>query len=99
MARNRKKSDTYRFNGIFGIKSVEASELKTLIERFKAKDVDSNDRDDKKWTAHWLQRYQQELAKKEKTLEQRQTDAAKRLRKIPSVSEFDANENPNPVAK
>ena len=80
MKKNRKKADTYRFNGVWGMKPIGTAELKILIEQFKSKLDDRNDRDDKKWTARWLKRFQLELAKKEKNLDQKQAVAAKRRR-------------------
>ena len=94
MTKNRKTSDTYRFNGLAGLKPVETAELKALIERFQAKQQDSNDPDDKKWIARWLKRFQQELAKKENAMEQRRIDSNKQRRKIQSESGFDAFEIP-----
>ena len=97
MTKNRKKSDTYRFNGVSGIKSVKASELKIWIDQFEAKQTATDDPDDNKWTCRWLKRLQQELAKKERTLEQRQADLTKRLRKTKSMTEFDANQIHDPI--
>jgi hypothetical protein len=70
MKKNRKKTETYRFNGLWGMKPVRIDELKALIVRFEAKLADPDDVDDKKWTARWLERFRNELAKKEKNLEQ-----------------------------
>ena len=66
MTNNRKQAETYRFNGVYGINSVEIAELKELIQKFGNKHANLDDRDDKKWTTGWLNRFQQELAKKEK---------------------------------
>ena len=59
MTKNRKQSETYRFNGVWGIKTVEITELRNLVTKFEAKLADPDDADDKKWTAGWLKRFQQ----------------------------------------
>jgi hypothetical protein len=71
MKKNRKKADTYRFNGHpyldpDSIHSVTSAELESRIKEFEAKLADPNDSDDKKWTARWLSRFKKELAKKRK---------------------------------
>jgi hypothetical protein len=73
MKKNRKKADTYRFNGhpffhAQSIHSVIIADLASRIKELEAKLADPNDPDDKKWTARWLGRYKQELAKKRKGL-------------------------------
>jgi hypothetical protein len=73
MKKNRKTTDTYRFNGhpffhAGSIHSVTIADLESLIKDFAVKLADLNDPDDKKWTARWLSRYKQELAKKQKGL-------------------------------
>jgi flagellar biosynthesis GTPase FlhF len=74
--KNRKKAETYRFNGLWEMRPVGIAELESLIQRFQRKRIDPNDPDDKKWTARWLQRFQRELAKKERSLERRHGDKA-----------------------
>ena len=69
MKTNRKKTDTYRFNGhpyfdARSIFSVEIADLEAEIKKFEAKLADSDDPDDKKWTSRWLERYRRELDKK-----------------------------------
>ncbi|MHB1423440.1 MAG: hypothetical protein ACYC3I_09660 [Gemmataceae bacterium] len=73
MKKNRKKSETYRFNGNpflrpGSIHPVRIEDLEGLIKVFEAKLADSNDPEDKKWTTRWLQRINRELAKKKKGL-------------------------------
>ena len=79
MKRNRKKADTYRFNGnpfLHGgsIHSVEIAELEARITQLEAKLADPKDPDDKKWTARWLERFRKELDKKRsgRSLKQRE---------------------------
>ena len=79
MKKNRKKADTYRFNGYphlysGSIRSVEMAELETLVKQFEAKLADSDDPDDKKWTTRWLERFRKELDKKRagRSLKQRE---------------------------
>jgi hypothetical protein len=79
MKKNRKKADTYRFNGNPGIHAcsiqpVKITELKSRIESLKAKLLDPDDPDDKKWTARWLKRYEMELAKKRTGLALKQSE-------------------------
>ena len=69
MSKNRKKAETYRFNGYphlhsSSIHSVEIAELEGRIKRFEAKLADPLDPDDNKWTASWLSKYRKELDKK-----------------------------------
>jgi len=69
MKKNRKKADTYRFNGYphlyaGSIHPVKMAELALRIKEFEAKLADLNDPDDKKWTACWLGRFRKELEKK-----------------------------------
>ena len=78
MTSNRKYTDTYRFNGASGLKSVGIAELVTLIKQYEAKLRTPNDIDDKKWTARWLKRFQRELKKKENNLAQKQVERSKR---------------------
>jgi hypothetical protein len=85
MKKNRKKADTYRFNGVWGGKAVKITDLIKLIEQFQAKLVDGHDPDDKKWTACWLKRFEQELAKKQKNLEQQQIEQQKGRRRLASL--------------
>jgi hypothetical protein len=69
MKTNRKKTETYRFNGhpyfdASSIFSVKIAELEVRIKKYEAKLADPDDPDDKKWTARWLERYRKELDKK-----------------------------------
>ena len=79
MKKNRKKADTYRFNGhpsfrAGSIHSVEMADLEARIKQLEAKLADPDDPDDKKWTSGWLERYRKELAKKRagRSLKQRE---------------------------
>jgi hypothetical protein len=79
MKKNRKKADTYRFNGhpyfhADSIHSVEIADLEAQIKQFEAKLADPDDADDKKWTASWLHRFRKELDKKRagRSLKQRE---------------------------
>ena len=79
MKKNRKRADTYRFNGhptfhAGSIDSVEMTALAAEVRKFEAKLADPDDRDDKKWTARWLHRLQKELDKKQagRSLKQRE---------------------------
>ena len=71
MKKNRKKADTYRFNGNpylhkGSIHSVTMVDLELRIKEFEAKLADPNDPDDRKWTARWLSRFRKELDEKRK---------------------------------
>lgn len=77
--KNRKKADTYRFNGnpflhTGSIHSVEMADLEAYVKQFEAKLADSDDPDDKKWTARRLERFRKELEKKRagRSLKQRE---------------------------
>jgi hypothetical protein len=77
MKKNRKKAETYRFNGnpyfhAGSIHSVTIADLESRIKSFEAKLADPNDPDDKKWTERWLSRFKRELAKKQKGRELKQ---------------------------
>jgi hypothetical protein len=79
MKKNRKKADTYRFNGhtylhASSIHSVEMADLEAQVNVFEAKLADPDDPDDKKWTARWLERFRKELDKKRagRSLKQRE---------------------------
>jgi hypothetical protein len=68
---NRKKTQTYRFNGYphsnpKSIFPIGIADLQGGIRDLTAKLADPNDPDDKKWVARWLQRYTKELEKKRK---------------------------------
>lgn len=85
MKTNRKKTDTYRFNGnpflhAGSIHSVAMADLELLIEQFAAKLADPNDPDDEKWTARWLSRFRKELDKKRegRSLKQREKQDRRR---------------------
>jgi hypothetical protein len=69
MKKNRKRAETYRFNGSTylhtgSIHPVEMGELESLIRTFEAKLADPTDPDDKKWVARWLGRFRKEHDKK-----------------------------------
>jgi len=69
--KNRKKAETYRFNGYphsnpGSIHSVGIAQLNFWIKEMESKLADPNDPDDKKWVARWLKRYAQERDKKVK---------------------------------
>ena len=85
MKKNRKKADTYRFNGhpfldAGSIHSVEIAELEARIKQFESKLADANDPDDKKWTARWLERFRKELDKKQARRSLKQREARDRRR-------------------
>jgi hypothetical protein len=86
--KNRKKADTYRFNGhpsfhAGSIHSIQRAELEARVKQFEAKLADPDDPDDKKWTARWLERYRKELDKKEagRSLKQREKRAHRRTKR------------------
>jgi hypothetical protein len=79
MKKNRKKAETYRFNGhphfhAGSVHSVEMAELEARVKQFEAKLDDPDDPDDKRWTARWLERFRKELDKKRagRSLKQRE---------------------------
>ena len=79
MKKNRKKVETYRFNGYphlhaGSIHSVRIADLEARLKQFEAKLADPDDPDDKKWTARWLERFRKELDKKRdgRSLKQRE---------------------------
>src|SRR5262245_37163216 len=85
MKKNRKKSDTYRFNGhpsfhSRSIQTVTIAEREARIEECQAKLADYYDPDDRKWTRRWLQRYERELDKKCKGLALKEEDRRKSRR-------------------
>jgi len=63
MRKNRKKAETYRFNG-----HPTLVELESRIADLEAKLADTNDPDAKGWTARWLKRYETEMEKKSRGL-------------------------------
>jgi hypothetical protein len=85
MTKHRKRNDTYRFNGVWGMKTVEIAELRNLVGRFEVKLADPDDADDKKWVARWLKRFQQELSKKEESVVRKQDEASKPERRSLSL--------------
>jgi hypothetical protein len=91
MNKNRKKADTYRFNGhpflhVGSIHSVEMAELEMRVRQFQVKLADPNDPDDKKWTACWLERFQKELNKKQagRSLKRREKRVRHQTKRSPS---------------
>ena len=73
MKKNRKKADTYRFNGhpafhAHSIHAVAIADLESRIEEFEAKLSDPNDPDDKRWKTRWLKRFKSALTKKRRGL-------------------------------
>ena len=80
MKKNRKQVERYRFNGVYGIDSVQCADLQVLIDEHAGKANDPNDFDEKKWVNRWLNRFQRELAKKERTIERKRIEAEKRER-------------------
>lgn len=64
MMKNRKKTESYSFNRVGGIKKVEIADLKRFILKFETKLADPRDRDDKKWVERRLKRFNRELSKK-----------------------------------
>ncbi|OAI51279.1 hypothetical protein AYO44_05100 [Planctomycetaceae bacterium SCGC AG-212-F19] len=88
MKKNRKKADTYRFNGYphlhtGSIQSVTMAELESRIKQLEAKLTDPNDPDDNKWTERWLARYRKEFEKKRagRSLKQREKRESRRTRR------------------
>ncbi len=82
---NRKKTETYRFNGYphlnaKSIRSFDISKLESIIGEFETKLANPNDSDDKKWTQRWLSRFEKELKKKQKGLALKQLEQAKASR-------------------
>jgi hypothetical protein len=85
MKSNRKKTDTYRFNGhpyfdARSIFSVKIADLEVLIEKFEAKLTDPDDPDDRKWSSRWLERFRKELQKKRAGLNLKQREKRDRER-------------------
>ena len=86
--KNRKKADTYRFNGnpylhTGSIQSVEMVDLEGMVKQFEAKLADPDDPDDKKWRARWLERFRKELDKKRagRSLKQREKRDRRRTKR------------------
>ena len=95
MKRNRKKVETYRFNGYThlhagSIHPVTIADLESRIRAFEAKLTDPEDADDKRWTRRWLGRFETELSKKLERLDLRGEERAK--------AEFRRREQPSPGA-
>jgi hypothetical protein len=91
MKKNRKKVETYRFNGhpflhAGSINPVKIADLESRINELEAKLADPDDADDKRWTASWLKKYKQELAKKRKglALKERERTESPRTNRINS---------------
>jgi hypothetical protein len=98
MRKNRKKSETYRFNGnpflhAGSIHPVKIGDLESGIRALEAKLADHGDTDDKRWTARWLRRYRWELAKKRKGLALKQRVSAERR---PLKTRVDRGGGPSP---
>src|SRR5262249_8460706 len=89
MKRNRKKTETCRFNGYphkdsRSIHSVAIVDLESRSGWLEAKLADPNDADDKRWTQRWLDRHRAELAKKQQGLSLKTAERAKsRARRSP----------------
>ena len=69
MKQNRKKTETYRFNGAphanpKSIHAVTIADLEMRIVGLEAKLANPNDVDDKRWTERWLKLHKKELSKK-----------------------------------
>lgn len=82
MKRNRKHTETYRFNGYphrdpGSIHSVGIARLEEGVREYESKLASATDPDDKKWVKRWLDRYRAELAKKRKGLELKRRSRAK----------------------
>ncbi len=97
MTKNRKKSDTYRFNGYphlnaGSIRSVEIKDLEVMVRQFKAKLADPDDTDDKRWTRRWLARMEKELSKKTEQRDKKQQDKLKRPPRQQSLVSEDIHE-------
>ena len=93
MKKNRKNTETYRFNGhpyfnARSIFSVKIADLEVLVKNFEAKLSDPDDSDDKKWTFRWLERFRRELEKKRAGRSLKQRD--NRVRRRTSVGEATA---------
>lgn len=89
MKKNRKKADTYRFNGHptlhpGSIQPVTMADLEVKIREFEAKLANPNDPDDKKWTARWLTRFRKERDKKQVGRSVKQRDRRRILRHFTS---------------
>jgi hypothetical protein len=87
MKGNRKKSETYRFNGnpfldTHSIHSVEIADLERYVKELETKLADPNDTDAKNWTARWLSRFQRELAKKRKGVALKKNERSKSSRTL-----------------
>ena len=92
MKKNRKKVETYRFNGYphlnpRSILPVKIEELKQGINELEAKLADPSDCDDKKWTAIWLKRYREELEKKQRGRELKQKERQVKTRQSRNSSD------------
>ena len=66
MKQNRKKTETYRFNGAphsnpGSIHSVNIIDLEMRIVDLEAKLADPNDADDKRWPQRWLKLHKKEV--------------------------------------
>lgn len=100
MGGNRKKTETYRFNGNpflheGSIHSVEIAELEDRIKTLQAKLDDPNDLDDPKWTKRWLDRFEKELNKKLVARDAKSQDKLKRQPQ-PERLDFDPMDNGYP---
>jgi hypothetical protein len=86
MKRNRKKVETYRFNGnpflhAHSIHSVTIARLELGIKDLESKLANPNDPDDKEWVQRWLMRFKKELAKKRKGLALKESERCKRRKR------------------